>query len=605
METFLTRSVMDNENPRTFKPPQRVNEEADWPVTIKWAARDPRSQRPENNEGEFDPELLLRYGLERINLPSGKKLFSWLIRQSVIQRYFVTLFWLIKVKFFETDESSSESEAYLLRLMAIEYRQIVELMAFRAHAEHEKDFAFKYLPFILSNSVYFGFYFIFPGSRHIYTKGFKKTVYMQVIQLMHGIQLCPATVKVSWAKLFPEDNHEDGDEGEDGGESFPVQIALKVPKFGREHEDRQTAAMSMGSADDSSIASDTSKNTRNTKNTNNTDKFSVRDLPPVIVKGRLPSAGKRTKFAELASDDMSQTDHRGMPGMSLTQSLGIALPTGGIVSSSSPSPSHLHRHHALGGTGLTINSKLDVRNLRRSVSVVLVGNNPDELMSSIKQASAAMSGGGGGKNSGMASIDAEATLVDDSPRTFNVHGPNDSFFAGASKQGYIKAQNHLTLENFFENPGTQEPLLRTFLKPQLERPKNKFAIKRQNNFEAMNAQEMSPQMQLYLSTMEATAGAGMGKQAQTLRRTVPVNWCAAGGSYTHKKRVVATDLHSEISAKLRTSEYEFRRQTSRFHRMRTQSLQEIDAATDRAAVALYTPDLNTTFPIAVITVPVP
>jgi hypothetical protein len=171
METFLTRSVMDTENPRTFKPPTRVNEEADWPVTIRWAARDPRSQRPENIEGEFDPELLLRYGLERINLPSGKKLFSWLIRQSVIQRYFVTLFWLIKVKFFETEDSSAGSEAYLLRLMAIEYRQIVELMAFRAHAEHEKDFAFKYLPFILSNSVYFGFYFIFPGSFKFFIVG--------------------------------------------------------------------------------------------------------------------------------------------------------------------------------------------------------------------------------------------------------------------------------------------------------------------------------------------------------------------------------------------------------------------------------------------------
>jgi hypothetical protein len=413
---------------------------------------------------------------------------------------------------------------------------------------------------------------------------------MQVIQLMHGIQLCPATVKVSWAKLFPEDNHEDGDEGEDGGESFPVQIALKVPRFGREHDERLLATMSMhsGSADDSSIQSDTSRNTKNTRNTNATDKFSVRDLPPVVVKGRLQSAGKRTKFAALASDDPlndgSSSSGR-MPPMSLSQTLGIALPTGGIVSSSSnsPSPSHLHRHHALGGTGLTINSKLDVKNLRRSVSVVMVGGNPDELFAnSIKQANAAVGGGMGGRNnSGIASIDAEATLVDDSPRAFNVQGPNDSFFAGASKQGYIKSQNHMTLNNFFENPGTQEPLLRTFLKPQMERPKNKFTVKRQNNFEAMNAQEMSPQMQLYLSTMESSSAPGVGKHAQTLRRTVPVNWCAAGGSDTHRKRVVATDLHGEISSKLRASEYEFRRQTSRFHRMRTQSLQEIDAATDK------------------------
>lgn len=171
METFLTRSVMDAD--KRFRTPDRVNDEPEWPITIKWCSRDPRCQRAENSDGEFDPELLLRYGLERINLPSGKKLFSWLIRQPVIQRHFVALFWLVKVKFFEAaavdvhlpleEGSSAQTEAYLLRLMAIEYRQIVELLAARAHAEHEKDFAFKFLPFILANATFFGFFFLFPG----------------------------------------------------------------------------------------------------------------------------------------------------------------------------------------------------------------------------------------------------------------------------------------------------------------------------------------------------------------------------------------------------------------------------------------------------------
>ena len=29
---------------------------------------------------------------------------------------------------------------------------------------------------------------------------------------MHGIQISPMTVKVSWAKLFPEDTHDDSGE---------------------------------------------------------------------------------------------------------------------------------------------------------------------------------------------------------------------------------------------------------------------------------------------------------------------------------------------------------------------------------------------------------
>ena len=160
MEGFVTRSVMDSE--LRFEAPLMVNSEPEWPVSIKWSAKDPLSKTAENNEGEFDPDLLLRYSIERINLPSGKKLFSFLVRQPMIQRYFAVLFWLLKVKFFESD-NVEDSECYLLRLLSIEFRRIVELLASRAHAEHEKDFAFKFLPFILTNGVYFGFYYVFPG----------------------------------------------------------------------------------------------------------------------------------------------------------------------------------------------------------------------------------------------------------------------------------------------------------------------------------------------------------------------------------------------------------------------------------------------------------
>lgn len=96
MDQFLTRSVMDGE--LRFEAPLLVDAPPDWPVTVKWCAKDPRSKAAENVEGEFDPDLLLRYALERINLPSGKRLFSFLVRQPVIQRYFVHLFWLLKVK---------------------------------------------------------------------------------------------------------------------------------------------------------------------------------------------------------------------------------------------------------------------------------------------------------------------------------------------------------------------------------------------------------------------------------------------------------------------------------------------------------------------------
>lgn len=174
----------------------------------------------------MDPALLLRYSVEKINLPSGENMFRWLVRQSTIQQYFVYLFWLTKVKFFERD-SDPENESFLLRGLSVEYVKIMELLASHGHgAEYEKDFAYQYLPYILANAVYFGFFFLCPGSRHIYTKGFKKTILLQVVKIMHGLQLCTASVKVLWVRLFPEDTHEVDDEIEDVAEIFPVQIAV-------------------------------------------------------------------------------------------------------------------------------------------------------------------------------------------------------------------------------------------------------------------------------------------------------------------------------------------------------------------------------------------
>ncbi|RYH13660.1 hypothetical protein EON65_35090 [archaeon] len=160
MESFVTRSVMDGD--LTFELPDNLSEEPDWPVAVKWCKDDPRSLKAENSDGEFNPDLLLRYSMERITLPSGRALFAWLLKQAVLQRYFVSLFWMIKVKFFES-ENCEEREAFLLRLLSVDYRLIVELMASRAHAEHEKDFVYKYLPFLLTNAVFFGFYYVFPG----------------------------------------------------------------------------------------------------------------------------------------------------------------------------------------------------------------------------------------------------------------------------------------------------------------------------------------------------------------------------------------------------------------------------------------------------------
>ena len=457
MENFVTRSVMDSD--LIFKVPDILNKEPDWPVPVKWSSRDPRSALPENAEGEFDPDLLLRYAIERMNLPSGRKLFTWLIKQPMIQRYFVYMFFLIKVKFFE-GESLQDQEAFLLRLISVEYRAMVELLASRTHAEHEKDFVFKYLPFIFTNGVYYGFYYVFPGSRHIYTKGFKKTIYMQVIQIMHGFQVCAISVKVAWAKLFPEDNHDDNEDGEDGGELFPVQLALKPPpKLVPLSRPRSKAS-------------------------------------PNRTGGDLDETGTSTKRGgRLANDDGS------------------------------------------------------------------VGENSNDEASAFSNAESRSRNGENGQGSpkslSAASFDSEM-----------------SFYPGASKDGYGKTYNHIHTTDFSNNPLVHQPLTRTYLKPPLEKPLNVRKTKRQNHVERINAQDISPQMAVFLSSMRSS-NAENSHAAQTLRRTIPVNWCPAGGSDTHRRTVIHTDLHNEISNKLKHTQDEYHHQSSHFHNERIHAVQDV------------------------------
>ncbi len=439
---------------------------------------------------------------------------------------------------------------------------------------------------------------------------------------MHGIQLCPSTVKVSWAKLFPEDNHEDGGEGNGtgegagddaggggGGESFPVQIALKEPKFGIAYTTKMRAMAGNRNMDDDSAGSEEDQASRNTKNTLVSSKHSMRELPPLVVMpasrhgkpkvGRLVNDNHDERVAptvrvqHLHPSQMAGSKTAGQTPLSLSLSLAN---NASFINSASNSPYKTAAGAHTPG-GLNINQRMNVRRLRASVSALHVGVSNNESFAAMNALHAAHTAAAqqqqghsfvsldtSDRDSSLDNIPGVVTVADSPGGKLVRQDTGASFFAGASSQGYLRGQNHVGTEEFFESTTTQEPLLRTYLKPPVERPKNKFTVKRQNNFEAMNALGMSPQMEMYLATMDSSAGPGISRTTQTFRRTVPINWCAAGGSDTHRKRVVATDLHAEISAKLRASELEFRRETSKFHRMRTQSLQEIDTAIDKVTL---------------------
>lgn len=221
MESYMTRSIMDND--LAYHAPIDWSKESHWPISIKWPENDQRSNNPENIDGVMDPHVLLQYAITRIVLPFGESMFRWILRQNCMINYFVAIFWLVKIKFFQ-NESDWNDEAYLLRVLSIHYSKFIEIIGTKAKAEHEKDQVFRFLPYILCSAIHYSFYYLCPGSRHIYTKGLRKTILLQIVQILHGIQLCPITVKMNWAKLFPEDLIEGDDEHDI--ETFPLQVAF-------------------------------------------------------------------------------------------------------------------------------------------------------------------------------------------------------------------------------------------------------------------------------------------------------------------------------------------------------------------------------------------
>jgi hypothetical protein len=72
-------------------------------------------------------------------------------------------------------------------------------------------------------------------------------------------------------------------------------------------------------------------------------------------------------------------------------------------------------------------------------------------------------------------------------------------------------------------------------------------------------------MQLYLFDA-AGAKPAVHSHIQAFHRTIPINWCASGGSDTHHKITIATDLHAEISAKLRRSEHDLAQSKTDYHK---------------------------------------
>ena len=185
------------------------------------------------------PDILLLYSLERVNIPSGYKMFRSLLRLPAIITLYVHLFWLIKIRFFQVDYDDRD-ERFLNHHLSAAYSSVMHFVTERAKAEYEKDFVFRYLPFILSNAVHFGFYYLCPGSRHMLSRGFRKACLTLVMQFMFGMKISPLSLKVVWMQIFPDDTADDDEDQEEfkplNANNDMLQVGLSAASV---HEDER------------------------------------------------------------------------------------------------------------------------------------------------------------------------------------------------------------------------------------------------------------------------------------------------------------------------------------------------------------------------------
>ena len=563
-------------------------------------------------------------------------MFRWLCTQSATQDYFVHLFWLVKVKFFEKD-SDPENETFILRGLSVHYVKIMELLATHGHgAEYEKDFAYQYLPYILSNAVFFGFFYLCPGSRHIYTKGFKKSILLQVVKVMHGFQLCTASVKLLWLRLFPEDTHELEDEGEDGGEMFPVQIAVgydpKCSETSRSGScDAARRSVSQGLLTDQdfldlshSCLSPTSRPSHSSSPSagratmspgGDDDEYSegfqrggdfltmatVASLSPGRESSCLPSPVKSTSSSRrssaqsadmrtflqhlaLPSDTQHQWDER---KTTYNQTNLIPLRRASLQSTmrrssttSHPSQSHQHRR-----------SESDIARTAPAVSKRFRGpSNVPDLQTILR-------------------ISVDSALAPESPSDCGTPtGPKTVAIAATAPLPAAKRHSEVIYNltgkygstdgtSYISKSGNPSPLARTLLKstsPKLGHSPG--TLTRRQSSEALNMKSVSPLMQEYFAS-SVCAPVKIDIGAQMMRRTVPTSWCATGGADTHRKRVIQTDLHQASTDRRKEAAKDFLKASYLGKKNRLDGLRHINSKcvallrSDAATIGRFSLDL--------------
>ena len=153
------------------------------------------------------PGLLLELACEKMSLSDGELVLKKLCINRMARSMYVYMHWYVHCRFFQ--DNSEVEQQYLLSKVAAIYTTMLG----SRNLEANKDFFFTHFPFVLGQALILGFKYLCPGNQSLFTSAFKKILYLTMVQLLSGVDVCPESVTSVRHSMFPEDGTMEEGEG--------------------------------------------------------------------------------------------------------------------------------------------------------------------------------------------------------------------------------------------------------------------------------------------------------------------------------------------------------------------------------------------------------
>ena len=150
---------------------------------------------------EKQPKLLLSHALQRIATLGAERMLKHFTLNVLSRKLYCEAFWYTHCKHFQ--HHSEDEQQYLLEQMS------ATLVKLNGILGHHRDFFHRMYSYLVASAVTWGFHYVCPGSRHLYTASFKSSVFQSICEIIAGTTLCPVSVTLMRTKLFPEEKTEE------------------------------------------------------------------------------------------------------------------------------------------------------------------------------------------------------------------------------------------------------------------------------------------------------------------------------------------------------------------------------------------------------------